>query len=146
VRLEFAVKHSVGSGRASFAARFRPLANRGLGLGFGSCQFLGWRRGGILPIRQRFLARLQRGLFLLKTLLLVLEPFRGQTFLHLPLHFGSLFFLSRLLLARNKKSQGGDERQNGKLLHGVVRQGWFLVIRTKTAPRPYAGSLTRGRW
>jgi hypothetical protein len=90
-------------------------------------------------ISHGLLTRLERGLLLGETLLLVLEAFGRHPLLHLPLDLGSLFFLSLLLLARNEKRQGGDERQNGKLLHGVVRQGWFLVIRTKTALRPYAG-------
>jgi hypothetical protein len=131
VRLEFAIKHSVSRGRS----RFWSLANR---LRFGlSDRFLGGRGSGSFPVGQRFFAGLERSLLRGEALLLILEPFGGQTLLHLPLHFDSLFFLGLLLLAGNEKRQGSDERQNGKLLHGVIRQGWFLVIRTKTACRPY---------
>jgi hypothetical protein len=37
-----------------------------------------------------------------------------------------------LFLAGNEKRQGGDQRENGKLLHGLFRQGHYRVIRTKT--------------
>jgi hypothetical protein len=34
-----------------------------------------------------------------------------------------------LFLAGDEKRQGSYERENGKLLHGVVRPGWCRVIR-----------------
>jgi hypothetical protein len=37
-----------------------------------------------------------------------------------------------LFLAGDKKRQSGDQRENGKLLHGLFRQGHYRVIRTKT--------------
>jgi hypothetical protein len=36
-----------------------------------------------------------------------------------------------LFLAGDEKRQGSDQRENGKLLHGLFRQGHYRVIRTK---------------
>jgi hypothetical protein len=91
-------------------------------------------RRRILPGRERFLARLEIRLLLRETLLLILQAFRGHAFLHLPLHLGLPFLFGLLFLARNKNRQSSDERQNDELLHGVVRQGWLLVIRIKLWP------------
>ena len=134
VRFELPIKHSIGSSRTGFGARFGSIANRAR-----SCHGGGLlrRRPGsrTLPVGQRFFTRLQSRLVLRETLLFILDAFGGQTFLHLPLHFDSFLFFSLWLLARNKKRQRSDERQNGELLHGVVRQGWFLLIRIKSARR-----------
>jgi hypothetical protein len=67
-----------------------------------------------------------------EALLLVGLAFRRETFLHLAFDFGFLLLLGLLLLAGNKKREGSHEGQNTKLLHGVVRQGWLWVIRSKT--------------
>jgi hypothetical protein len=105
------------------------------GVGHGRNRFLGKRlRCRTLLGRERFLARLEIRLLLRETLLLILQAFRGHTFLHLPLHLGLPFLFGLLFLARNKNRQSSDERQNDELLHGVVRQGWLLVIRIKLWP------------
>lgn len=137
VGFEIAIKHSVSSGRSRFTATFGSVASGRRGLGGGCFLFGRGRVRATFTIGQGLLARLQRGFLLGQTLLLVFEPLRGHPLLNLALDFSSLFLLGLLLLARDEKRQGGDERENGKLLHGVVRQGWFLVIRSKTACRPY---------
>jgi hypothetical protein len=118
---------------ARLSGRFGWLSDPGSDRGdrfFGKSRLL-WRTllGG-----QRFLARFEIRLLLRETLLLILEALRGHTFLHLPLHLGLPFLFGLLFLARDKKRQSSDERQNDELLHGVVRQGWLLVIRIKLWP------------
>jgi hypothetical protein len=60
-------------------------------------------------------------LLLRDPLLVGCHSFRGQAVLHLALDLGFSFLFGLLFLAGNKKRQGNDERENGKLLHGVVR-------------------------
>lgn len=136
VRLEFLVKDAVGCSRfrARFSSRLRSLARDDLGRSRGR-RFRGRLRGRFF-IRQRFLPRFQISLLLREALFLIGLAFARETFLHLAFNFRFLLLFGLLLLAGNKKCQGCDERQNGKLLHGVVRQGWFLVIRTKVLPGP----------
>lgn len=135
VRFEFSIKHSVSSRGSRLAAFLGLLANDGRGLG--DRRFFGGCCGrSAFAIGQRLLTRFEIRLVLREALLLVLQPFRGETFLDLPLDLDPLLLFGLLLLARNKKRQRSDERQNGKLLHGVVRQGGFLVIRTKAPPGP----------
>jgi hypothetical protein len=101
------------------------------GIGRGD-RFFGDRR--LRWRRQRFLAGLKIRLLLRETLLLILQALRGHPLLHLSLHFGFPFLLGLLFLARNKKRQSSDERQNDELLHGVVRQESLVVIRIKLCP------------
>lgn len=141
VRFQFSIKHPVRRSRSSLGSglgarlgiRFGSLFDSGLGRGD---RFFSNRRlcRSTLLGRQRFLARLEIRLLLCETLLLILQAFRGHPFLHLPLHFRFPFLFGLLFLARNKNRQSGDKRQNDELLHGVVRQGWLLVIRIKLWP------------
>lgn len=126
VRLEFLVKHSVGGRGPFLRPRLGSLGHHGLR------RLLHWRRTrrrDRFPIRDRFFARLQLRLLLGQTLLLRLQAFRSQTVLHLSLDLGFFLFFGLLFLAGNKKGQGSDEREKRKLLHGVIRHRWCLLIR-----------------
>lgn len=131
VGIELLIKHSVGSGGSFFCARFGSLGNDRHG-GRDRCR-LGHNGVGCgFSIRKSFFARLEIGLLLRETLLLGFYSFGGETILHLPLHLGLSFLFGLLFLAGDEKRQGDDQRENGKLLHGLFRPAHYRVIRTKT--------------
>jgi hypothetical protein len=93
-------------------------------LGLRRHRFFHRRRAGCrrsFAISQRFLARVQFGLLFRNLFLVSGRLFRGETVLHLALDFGFSFLFSLLFLTGNKKCQGGEQWENGELLHGVVR-------------------------
>ena len=136
VGIELLVKHSVSRGGSFFGASFGSFGNNRRGRR-GDRLFHRRRRRscGGFPISQRFLTCRETGLILRETLFLRLHSLGGETILHLPLDLGLSFFFGLLFLAGNEKRQGSDQRENGKLLHGVVRQGWCWVIRWNDAGR-----------
>jgi hypothetical protein len=129
VGIELFVKHSVSSRGSLFRTRFGSFGNDWLPRGgdrlFGWCRCRRCR----FSIGEGFFARLKSGLVLREPLLLRLHTFRGEAVLHLPLDLGFSFFVGLLFLAGNKKRQGRDQRENGKLSHGVIRHCWSLLIR-----------------
>ncbi|MEY2578110.1 MAG: hypothetical protein QOI49_934 [Verrucomicrobiota bacterium] len=131
VGIELLIKHSVGSGGSFFRAGFSSFADHR-----GSGRDSGWlRHNGIgcgFLVRDSFFPLLDVSLLLRETLLLRVQAFGSETILHLPLDLGLSFLFGLLFLAGNEKRQGGDQRENGKLLHGLFRQGHYRVIRTKT--------------
>ena len=82
--------------------------------------FLAWIRTGLALMGFGFVVA-RFGLFLRETLLLRIHAFRREAILHLPLDLGLSFLFGLLFLAGDEKRQGGDQRENGKLLHGLVR-------------------------
>jgi hypothetical protein len=129
VGIELFVKHSVSSRGSLFRTWFGSFGNDRLPRGgdrlFGGCRCRRCR----FPIGERFFARLEIGLVLREPLLLRLQSFRSEAVLHLPLNLGFSFFVGLLFLAGNKKRQGRNQWENGKLLHGVIRHRWSLLIR-----------------
>jgi hypothetical protein len=89
----------------------------------------GCRSGGCFSIGDRFLTRLESGLVLREALLLGFHALGSDTILNLALYLRPSFLFGLLFLAGNEKGQGSDQRENGKLLHDVIRQGWCRVIR-----------------
>jgi hypothetical protein len=76
-------------------------------------------------------------LLLREALLVRFHSLCRQTILHLTLNLGFALLLSRLLLTRNENGQRGQQRENGELLHGVVRQDDGRVIRIKRDTIPW---------
>jgi hypothetical protein len=120
--VELLIKHAVSGGRAFFRPGFGSFGNdpgpRRGGWFLGRCS-----RRGRFSIGKRLFASIESGLLLGETLLIGVHSFRGQTILHLPLDLRLSFLFGLLFLAGNEKGQGSDQRENGKLLHGVIRQG-----------------------
>jgi hypothetical protein len=73
-----------------------------------------------LPVGQRLFPGFERRFLLGQALLLGIEAFRRQAILDLALDFGLTFLFGLLFLAGKEKGQGSEQRENGKLLHGVV--------------------------
>jgi hypothetical protein len=121
VRVELLVKHSIGSGRLRFGARIaiRCFGNDLFALGCG--RRFSYRRTRRLAIGHSVLARFLTGTLVFEPLLFRVRAFRGEAVLHLAFDFGFSFLFSLLFLAGNKKRQGSEQRENGELLHGVVR-------------------------
>jgi len=139
IRIEFLIKHSIRGGRASLRPRFGWFhLGQNLRRGRG---FRDGRVGRSLPVGERLFARGEIGLLLRQPLLVRIEPLGCEPVLDLAFNLGFSFLLGLLFLARNENSQRGDERENGELLHGVIRQGDHQVIRTnrgRALPRaPY---------
>lgn len=119
VRLEFAIKGAVRSGRARFRSFAGPTCCcrrslrgfRGLFRGDG-------RGGGTFLIRERFLASFQLCLLLGEALLFLRLPFGREALLHLALDLCFLFLFGLRLVAGNTKGESSDE--NTKLFHGEI--------------------------
>jgi hypothetical protein len=80
-------------------------------------------------ISQRLFARIQLGLLFRDLFFVSGRLFRRKPVLHLAFDLGFSFLFSLLFLAGNKYCQSGEQRENGELLHGVVRPGCVWVIR-----------------
>jgi hypothetical protein len=125
VRIEFLVKHSVGRGRARLrtCAAVGSFGHRFFFSGSGRSFFDRRRASGRcgFPISQRFLARVQLGLLFRQLFLVGRRLFRGEAILDLAFDLSFSFFFGLLLLTGDEKGQGNEQRENGELLHGVVR-------------------------
>jgi hypothetical protein len=132
VGIELLVKHSVGLCGTFLGLRIAALSHVLRGRGFllrdrsvdGLC-ICGLTLGNCL------LARIQSRTLVSYTLFFRVRAFGGETILDLPLDLGLPFFFGLLFLARNKNGQCGEERDEAKLLHGVIRQGWLRLIRSE---------------
>jgi hypothetical protein len=147
VGIELLIKHPVSS-RGSF---FRPgfgsfVNNRPPWRGnrrFGACRCCRRR----FAISDRFFSRVKISLILRETLFLGFHSLRGQTVLHLALDLRFSFLFSLLFLTGNKKRQGSDQRENGKLLHSGLdtdNAGLFDEI-VRPISRPGTEMLREGR-
>src|SRR6266513_439739 len=133
VGIELLVKHSVGRSRTRFGTAFSIAS-------FGD-NFFRWRSGwffddgrrarrrGDFSISEGFLARCEFCLLFCDGILVRGQAFRREPVLYLAFDFGFSFLFGRLLLTGNKNRQGRDQRENGKLLHVVVRPSAAWVIR-----------------
>ena len=132
VGIELLVKHSVGLGGTFLGLRIATLSHvlRDLGFLLRHRGVGGWRICGLALCNCLF-ARIQGRTLVSHALPFRVRAFGGETILDLPLDFGLSFFFGLLFLTRTKNGQGGEERDEAKLLHGVIRQGWQRLIRSE---------------